>query len=88
MKNLTDTGGFNGKVGDAWYFDGGISRALLSFFEEKNITSLVDIGCGEGQYVNFFNKNGEWLSEIVFLDRERVEVKFLNKNLNIELNNI
>jgi|9_EtaG_2_1085328.scaffolds.fasta_scaffold20426_2 cyclopropane fatty-acyl-phospholipid synthase-like methyltransferase len=58
MKNLTDTGGFKGKVVDACYFDGGISRALLSFFEEKNITSLVDIGCGEGQYVNFFNKNG------------------------------
>ncbi|MDG1982279.1 MAG: RsmE family RNA methyltransferase, partial [Alphaproteobacteria bacterium] len=35
--------------------------------------------------------NGEWLSEIVFLDRDRVEVKFLNKlkeptkNSNIEL---
>ena len=32
-----------------------------------------------GSNVNFFNKNGEWLSEIVFLDRDRVEVKFLNK---------
>ena len=41
--------------------------------------------------INFFNKDGEWLSEIVFLDRDRVEVKFLNKlkeptkNSNIEL---
>ena len=32
-----------------------------------------------GSIINFFNKNGEWLSEIVFLDRDRVEVKFLNK---------
>jgi 16S rRNA (uracil1498-N3)-methyltransferase len=32
-----------------------------------------------GSNLNFFNKNGEWLSEIVFLDRDRVEVKFLNK---------
>ena len=32
-----------------------------------------------GSYLNFFNKNGEWLSEIIFLDRDRVEVKFLNK---------
>ena len=32
-----------------------------------------------GSNINFFNKNGEWLSEIVFLDRDRVEVKFLNK---------
>ena len=44
-----------------------------------------------GSNINFFNKNGEWLSEIVFLDRDRVEVKFLNKlkesikNSNIEL---
>ena len=40
---------------------------------------------------SLFNKDGEWLSEIVFLDRDRVEVKFLNKlkeptkNSNIEL---
>ena len=32
-----------------------------------------------GSNINFFNKDGEWLSEIVFLDRDRVEVKFLNK---------
>ena len=44
-----------------------------------------------GSNINFFNKNGEWLSEIVFLDRDSVEVKFLNKlkeptkNSNIEL---
>ena len=34
-----------------------------------------------GSNINFFNQNGEWLSEIVFLDRDRVEVKFLNKLL-------
>ena len=44
-----------------------------------------------GSHINFFNKDGEWLSEIVFLDRDREEVKFLNKlkeptkNSNIEL---
>ena len=32
-----------------------------------------------GSNINFFNKDGEWLSEIIFLDRDRVEVKFLNK---------
>ena len=41
--------------------------------------------------LNFFNKEGEWLSEIVFIERDKVEVKFLNKikepfkTLNIEL---
>ena len=44
-----------------------------------------------GFNLNFFNKNGEWSSEIILLDRDRVEVKFLNKikepinSLNIEL---
>ena len=32
-----------------------------------------------GSNLNFFNKDGEWLSEIIFLDRDKVEVKFLNK---------
>ena len=32
-----------------------------------------------GSNINFFNKEGEWLSEIIFLDRDRIEVKFLNK---------
>jgi len=32
-----------------------------------------------GSNLNFFNKNGEWKSEIIFLDKDRVEVKFLNK---------
>ncbi len=32
-----------------------------------------------GSNLNFFNKNGEWSSEIIFLDKDRVEVKILNK---------
>jgi len=32
-----------------------------------------------GSNINFFNKEGEWLSEIIFLEKDRVEVKFLNK---------
>ena len=44
-----------------------------------------------GSNINFFNKAGEWLSEIIFLEKDRVEVKFLNqikdstKVANIEL---
>ena len=33
-----------------------------------------------GSKVNFFNKNGEWNSEIIFLNKDRVEVKFLKKS--------
>ena len=32
-----------------------------------------------GSNINFFNKDGEWVSEIIFLEKDRVEVKFLNK---------
>ena len=32
-----------------------------------------------GSIINFFNNEGEWESEIVFLEKERVEVKFLKK---------
>ncbi len=32
-----------------------------------------------GSNLNFFNQAGEWKSEIIFLDKDRVEVKFLKK---------
>ena len=32
-----------------------------------------------GSNLNFFNKNGEWNSEIIFLNKDRVEVRFLKK---------
>ncbi len=32
-----------------------------------------------GANLNFFNKNGEWKSEVIFLDKDRVEVRFLEK---------
>ena len=32
-----------------------------------------------GSNINCFNKEGEWVSEVVFLEKDRVEVKFLNR---------
>ena len=32
-----------------------------------------------GSNINFFNSEGEWRSEIIFLDKDRVEVKMLEK---------
>ena len=32
-----------------------------------------------GSSLNFFNKSGEWKSEIIFLNKDRVEVRFLEK---------
>ena len=32
-----------------------------------------------GSHVNFFNKDGEWESEITFIKKDQVEVKFIKK---------
>ena len=55
----------------------------------ENSTSLVSKEHGhyivnvmrlkKGSNINFFNKEGEWLSEIISIERDKVEVKFLNK---------
>ena len=53
------------------------STNLLSKEHTHYLVNVIRLKRGSNVY--FFNKNGEWLSEIVFLDRDRVEVKFLNK---------
>ena len=55
----------------------------------ENATSLISKEHGhyivnvmrlkKGSNLNFFNKEGEWLSEIISIERDKVEVKFLNK---------
>ena len=63
------------------------STSLLS---KEHTHYLVNVmRAKRGANVNFFNKNGEWLSEIVFLEKDRVEVKFLSKiKENTNTNNI
>ena len=53
------------------------ATSLLSKQHTHYVTNVMRMK--RGSNINFFNKEGEWLSEIVFLDRDRVEVKFLNK---------
>ena len=53
------------------------STSLLSKEHTHYVTNVMRLK--RGSNINFFNKEGEWLSEIVFLERDRVEVKFLNK---------
>ena len=62
------------------YYPGTIvenSTNLLSKEHTHYLTNVMRLK--RGSNINLFNKDGEWLSEIVFLDRDRVEVKFLNK---------
>ena len=53
------------------------STFLLSKEHTHYVTNVMRLK--RGSKINFFNKEGEWLSEIVFLEKDRVEVKFLNK---------
>ena len=53
------------------------TTSLLSKEHTHYVTNVMRLK--RGSNLNFFNKDGEWLSEIVFFDKDQVEVKFLNK---------
>ena len=53
------------------------STGLLSKNHTHYIINVMRLK--RGSRINFFNKEGEWTSEIVFLDKNRVEVKYLKK---------
>ena len=53
------------------------STSLVSKEHSHYIANVMRLK--KGSNINFFNKEGEWLSEIIFIERDKVEVKFLNK---------
>ena len=53
------------------------STSLLSKEHTHYVANVMRLR--RGSIINFFNIKGEWESEIVFLEKERVEVKFLKK---------
>ena len=53
------------------------STSLLSKEHTHYVVNVMRLKIGSK--LNFFNKNGEWKSEVIFLDKDRVEVKFLEK---------
>ena len=62
------------------YFPDSIVENSTSLLSKEHTHYIVNVmRLRRGSNINFFNKEGEWLSEIVFLERDRVEVKFLNK---------
>ncbi len=57
-----------------------ITENTTSLLSKEHTHYVVNVmRLKRGSNLNFFNKNGEWLSVIIFLDRDRVEVKFLKK---------
>ena len=74
------------------YFPENIVENTTSLLSKEHTHYVANVmRMKRGSNIIFFNKEGEWLSEIIFLERDRVEVKFLNKIkessklLNIEL---
>ena len=53
------------------------STSLLTKAHTHYVVNVMRLK--RGSKLNFFNKNGEWKSEIIFLNKDRVEVRFLNK---------
>ena len=53
------------------------TTSLLSKEHTHYVVNVVRLK--RGSKLNFFNKNGEWKSEVIFLVKDRVEVKFLKK---------
>ena len=53
------------------------STSLLSKEHTHYVVNVMRLK--RGSNLNFFNKNGEWKSEVIFLNKDRVEVRILEK---------
>ena len=57
-----------------------ITENTTSLLSKEHTHYVVNVmRLKRGSNINFFNKEGEWKSEIIFLDKDRVEVKILEK---------
>ena len=50
--------GVGADVSGGHYYDNTLADLMVEFFKNENVTSLVDLGCGDGKYVENFKKNG------------------------------
>ena len=62
------------------YYPNSIVENTTGLITKEHTHYIVNVlRLKRGSQINFFNKNGEWKSEIIYLDKNRVEVKFLEK---------
>ena len=62
------------------YYPNSIVENTTALITKEHTHYIVNVlRLKRGSQVNFFNKSGEWKSEIIYLDKNRVEVKFLEK---------
>ena len=67
-----------------------IEENSISLLSKEHTHYVVNVmRLKRGSNINFFNSEGEWKSEIVFLNKDRVEVKIIEKiKQSMELSNI
>ncbi len=62
------------------YYPNSIVENTTNLLSKEHTHYLANVmRLKRGSNINFFNKEGEWKSEIIFLEKDRVEVKFLEK---------
>ena len=62
------------------YYPNSIVENTTELLSKEHTHYIVNVmRLKRGSNINFFNKEGEWKSEIIFLEKDRVEVKFLEK---------
>ena len=62
------------------YYPNSIVENTTSLLSKEHTHYVANVmRLKRGSNINFFNKEGEWVSEVVFLEKDRVEVKFLNR---------
>ena len=62
------------------YYPNSIVENATELLSKEHAHYVVNVmRLKRGSHINFFNKDGEWKCEIVFLEKDRVEIKFLEK---------
>ena len=62
------------------YYPNSIVENTTSLLSKEHTHYVANVmRLKRGSNINFFNKEGEWVSEIVFLEKDRIEVKFLDR---------
>lgn len=56
--NTHERGYWIGDVSSDHFFDVGLAPALVDFFKKESCSSIVDFGCGMGEYVKYLKASG------------------------------
>lgn len=55
---INPSGSWNNKNTNEHLFDSTLAYCILNFLQDNKINTCIDLGCGDGSYTKYFNKNG------------------------------